>query len=135
MTGEHDTGSTPTMARAIHAGIARSRVVILPGYRHSPLIEATADVSDTIRPSMCNVVSVPSGCKGPSEQWEISRSMRVTSSDEDRWDTTMQTFLVPLEPTGEQSVGREEGNDLGQHLGSRQQKTSKPPGRPACASA
>ncbi len=43
MTGEHDTGSTPAMARAIHARIARSRLVILPRYRHSLLIEATAD--------------------------------------------------------------------------------------------
>ena len=55
------------MARAIHARIARSRLVILPRYRHSLLIEATADVSETIRPSMCDVVSVPLG-KGPSEQ-------------------------------------------------------------------
>ena len=49
MTGEHDTGSTPTMARAIHARIARSRLVILPRYRHSLLIEATADVLREVR--------------------------------------------------------------------------------------
>ncbi|HKX03501.1 MAG TPA: hypothetical protein VJX71_13455 [Methylomirabilota bacterium] len=67
MTLLHGVGSTPTMARAIHARIARSRLVILPRYRHSLLIEATADVSETIRPSMCDVVSVPLG-KGPSEQ-------------------------------------------------------------------
>lgn len=44
MTGEHDTGSTPAMARAIHQRIAGSRLVILPRYRHSLLIEATAEV-------------------------------------------------------------------------------------------
>src|SRR5262249_44900953 len=37
MTGEHDSGSTPAMARAIHQRIANSRLVILPHYRHSLL--------------------------------------------------------------------------------------------------
>jgi pimeloyl-ACP methyl ester carboxylesterase len=49
MTGEHDVGSTPAMARAIHQRIARSRLVILPRYRHSLLIEATADVVRELR--------------------------------------------------------------------------------------
>ncbi len=49
MTGEHDTGSTPAMARAIHERIARSRLVILPRYRHSLLIEATAEVVREVR--------------------------------------------------------------------------------------
>ena len=49
MTGEHDTGSTPTMAAAIHERIARSHLVILPRYRHSLLIEATADVLREVR--------------------------------------------------------------------------------------
>jgi pimeloyl-ACP methyl ester carboxylesterase len=49
MTGEHDTGSTPTMARAIHERIARSQLVILPRYRHSLLIEATAEVVREVR--------------------------------------------------------------------------------------
>ncbi len=49
MTGEHDTGSTPAMARAIHERIAPSRLVILPRYRHSLLIEATAEVVREVR--------------------------------------------------------------------------------------
>jgi len=49
MTGEHDTGSTPTMAASIHERIARSHLVILPRYRHSLLIEATADVLREVR--------------------------------------------------------------------------------------
>ena len=49
MTLLHGVGSTPTMARAIHARIARSRLVILPRYRHSLLIEATADVLREVR--------------------------------------------------------------------------------------
>ncbi len=49
MTGEHDSGSTPAMARAIHERIANSRLVILPRYRHSLLIEATAEVVSELR--------------------------------------------------------------------------------------
>jgi len=49
MTGEHDTGSTPTMAMAIHERIAGSCLVILPRYRHSLLIEATAEVVSELR--------------------------------------------------------------------------------------
>ena len=49
MTGEHDTGSTPAMARAIHERIVDSRFVILPRYRHSLLIEATAEVVGELR--------------------------------------------------------------------------------------
>ena len=49
MTGEHDPGSTPTMAMAIHERIAGSRLVILPRYRHSLLIEATAEVVGELR--------------------------------------------------------------------------------------
>ena len=49
MTGEHDSGSTPAMARAIHERIANSRLVILPRYRHSLLIEAMAEVVSELR--------------------------------------------------------------------------------------
>jgi len=49
MTGEHDTGSTPAMAGAIHGRIVGSRLVILPRYRHSLLIEATAEVVSEVR--------------------------------------------------------------------------------------
>lgn len=37
------------MARAIHERIARSRLVILPRYRHILLIEATAEVVREVR--------------------------------------------------------------------------------------
>ncbi len=40
MTGEHDVGSTPRMARLIHERVAGSRLEILPGLRHSVLAEA-----------------------------------------------------------------------------------------------
>ena len=40
MTGEHDVGSTPRMARLIHQRVAGSRLEILPGLRHSVLAEA-----------------------------------------------------------------------------------------------
>ena len=49
MTGEQDTGSTAAMATAIHERIADSRLVILPRYRHSLLIEATAEVVSELR--------------------------------------------------------------------------------------
>jgi pimeloyl-ACP methyl ester carboxylesterase len=49
MTGEHDIGSTPAMAKAIHERIANSRLVILPRYRHSLLIEATEEVVEELR--------------------------------------------------------------------------------------
>ena len=49
MTGEHDSGSTPEMARAIHKRIAGSHLVILLRYRHSLLIEATAEVVSQLR--------------------------------------------------------------------------------------
>jgi len=49
MTGEQDTGSTSAMAKAIHERIPDSRLVILPRYRHSLLIEATAEVVRELR--------------------------------------------------------------------------------------
>lgn len=39
VTGEHDLGSNPRMARVIHLGIAGSELRILPRLRHSILIE------------------------------------------------------------------------------------------------
>ena len=44
-TGEHDSGSTPDMARRMHEQIAGSQLVILPRYRHGLLVEAAADVA------------------------------------------------------------------------------------------
>jgi len=49
MTGEHDQGSTPAMARAMHERISGSRLLILPRYRHSLLIEAADEVSRELR--------------------------------------------------------------------------------------
>jgi pimeloyl-ACP methyl ester carboxylesterase len=45
VTGEGDQGSNPRMARLLHARIAGSRLEILPGLRHSILIEAPALVA------------------------------------------------------------------------------------------
>lgn len=49
VTGEHDTGATPEMARRMHARIRGSRVVILPGYRHALLTEAADVVAALLR--------------------------------------------------------------------------------------
>jgi pimeloyl-ACP methyl ester carboxylesterase len=45
VTGEHDLGSNPRMARFIHAGITHSELRILPRLRHSILIEAPIAVA------------------------------------------------------------------------------------------
>ena len=45
VTGEGDIGSNPRMARLLHARIRGSRLEILPGLRHSILIEAPAIVA------------------------------------------------------------------------------------------
>jgi pimeloyl-ACP methyl ester carboxylesterase len=45
MTGEHDQGSNPRMARLMHERIAGSQLHILPRLRHSILIEAPDQVS------------------------------------------------------------------------------------------
>ena len=44
-TGEHDSGSSPRMARLMHERIAGSKLEILPGLRHSVLIEAPERVT------------------------------------------------------------------------------------------
>ena len=49
MTGERDVNSTPAMARAMHERIRGSRLVILPRYRHSLLIEAGTEVVNELR--------------------------------------------------------------------------------------
>jgi pimeloyl-ACP methyl ester carboxylesterase len=50
VTGEHDLGSNPRMARFIHAGIAGSELRILPRLRHSILIEAPRPVAGLLEP-------------------------------------------------------------------------------------
>lgn len=49
VTGEHDAGSTPEMARLMHERIAGSRLEILPGLRHGILVEAPDAVADLLR--------------------------------------------------------------------------------------
>jgi pimeloyl-ACP methyl ester carboxylesterase len=46
VTGEDDRGSNPRMARHMHDQIRGSRLEILPGLRHSILVEAPAQVAD-----------------------------------------------------------------------------------------
>ena len=48
-TGEDDQGSNPRMARFMHRCIPDSRLEILPGLRHSILIEAPDRVADLMR--------------------------------------------------------------------------------------
>ena len=50
VTGEHDLGSNPRMARFIHAGIAGSELRILPRLRHSILVEASDTVAKLLEP-------------------------------------------------------------------------------------
>jgi (E)-2-((N-methylformamido)methylene)succinate hydrolase len=50
VTGEHDLGSNPRMARFIHAGITQSELRILPRLRHSILVEAPRTVADQLGP-------------------------------------------------------------------------------------
>ncbi|HVY41809.1 MAG TPA: alpha/beta fold hydrolase [Hyphomicrobiaceae bacterium] len=47
-TGEHDVGSNVRMARMMHAAIAGSQLCILPGLRHSVLVEAPRQVADML---------------------------------------------------------------------------------------
>jgi pimeloyl-ACP methyl ester carboxylesterase len=47
-TGEHDIGSNVRMARMMHAAIAGSELHILPGLRHSVLVEAPQKVADML---------------------------------------------------------------------------------------
>lgn len=47
-TGEDDVGSNPRMARYMHERIPGSRLAILPGLRHSILIEAPDVVADAM---------------------------------------------------------------------------------------
>jgi pimeloyl-ACP methyl ester carboxylesterase len=48
-TGEHDIGSNTRMGRFMHAQIEGSRLEILPGLRHSILIEAPELVARLVR--------------------------------------------------------------------------------------
>lgn len=48
ITGEHDQGSNPRMARLMHKRIASSALSILPRLRHSILIEAPDLVSNIL---------------------------------------------------------------------------------------
>jgi 3-oxoadipate enol-lactonase len=48
-TGEHDVGSNTRMARFMHAQIEGSRLTILPGLRHSILVEAPEPVTRLVR--------------------------------------------------------------------------------------
>jgi len=49
MTGEHDIGSNPRMARLMAERIPRAVLQILPGLRHSILVEAPDTVSQILR--------------------------------------------------------------------------------------
>jgi pimeloyl-ACP methyl ester carboxylesterase len=48
MTGEDDPGSNPRMARVLHEEIAGSELEILPGLRHSVLLEAPDLIADRL---------------------------------------------------------------------------------------
>ena len=48
LTAEHDTGSTPAMARALAARLPGATLTILPGLRHLSLLEAPELVASTL---------------------------------------------------------------------------------------
>jgi len=48
MTGEHDVGSTPAMAKALAARLSTGTVSILPCLRHLTIVEAPAEVADRL---------------------------------------------------------------------------------------
>jgi pimeloyl-ACP methyl ester carboxylesterase len=56
VTGENDDGSNPRMARYMHERIRDSRLRILPGLRHSILIEAPALVGSTMADFLGDVI-------------------------------------------------------------------------------
>ena len=45
LTGEHDVGSNTRMARFMHESIRGSRLHILPGLKHSVLLEAPTEIA------------------------------------------------------------------------------------------
>jgi pimeloyl-ACP methyl ester carboxylesterase len=48
LTGENDGGCNPRLNHQIDAALADSKLVILPGYKHSLLLEAGAMVADHV---------------------------------------------------------------------------------------
>jgi pimeloyl-ACP methyl ester carboxylesterase len=48
VTGEHDVGSNTRMARYMHDQIADSELHVLPGLRHSVLVEAPEQVQSLV---------------------------------------------------------------------------------------
>ena len=48
MTGEHDQGSSPRMARLIHERVQDSRLRILEGLRHNVIAEAPGLITEAI---------------------------------------------------------------------------------------
>lgn len=48
VTGEHDVGSNPRMARYMHDQIAGSELQVLPGLRHSLLMEAPGQIGSLL---------------------------------------------------------------------------------------
>jgi pimeloyl-ACP methyl ester carboxylesterase len=48
LTGEHDTGSTPAMSRALAARLPEATLTILPGLRHLSLLEAPEQVAGAL---------------------------------------------------------------------------------------
>ncbi|MBR0650171.1 alpha/beta fold hydrolase [Roseomonas terrae] len=61
MTGEFDQGSNPRMARLMHERIAGSELQILPGLRHSILLEAPDVVAGHLREFLTRPDAPPSG--------------------------------------------------------------------------
>lgn len=67
MTGEHDQGSSPRMARLMHERITGSRLEILTGLRHSVLIEAPERVADSVR-GFIEALAPPAAARGAPER-------------------------------------------------------------------
>ena len=64
MTSEHDTGSTPPMARAIAAQIPEAETLIVPGLQHLGLME---DVAAFVEPTLDFLARRDPGAPSPSK--------------------------------------------------------------------
>ncbi len=57
IVGEHDRTTTPRAARALHEGIAGSRLAVVPGAGHMSFVEQPEAYLGAVRPFLRSVAS------------------------------------------------------------------------------
>ncbi len=65
ITGEHDIGSNPRMARYMHREIEGSELHILPGLRHSVLTEAPERIASLLMDFLADRDTIPNQLEAP----------------------------------------------------------------------